>query len=350
MTDPQQAGTGGGAALTGWLHGLGPLAARRPRPSVGEAAAGIGGALVAGGVVTVAGERWGSSGSNGLAVLLAGALLAAAVAAMVRAPAAVRVAAVAAAGIAAPAFAFFLSAGGRFPSLRSTALVAGLLLALLYGVGPWRGHTFHLAVLVVAGWVFALSLTDLGAGGIFFLGFGGLGNLATDVGVVSMAVGAAYVALALWLDFQGLRGMATPFFGVGAVALPLGAFVALSDAGDLVGGLVALAIGAALALVGGRSTRRGTTWTGAAVAAAGVLAVVEGLSPDEAVVVALLLVAAGAGLVAVAPAAADLVDERWPGDAQAPGGRPPGPPSPAGEPPSSSAPPAPTADTPRFRI
>lgn len=323
----------GPEGLPGWLTRLGPLASRRPPPSLGRAVAAVGGALVAAGAVTVAGERWASSGSNGLAVLLSGAALAGSVAAVVRAPPPVQVAAVAASGIAAPALAFFLSAGGGLPSVRAVALLAGLLLTALYVAGPWRGHTFHLALLVAAGWLFALSLTDLGGDGTVVDGFGTLGDVVTGAGVASMAVGVLYLGAGWWFHAARLEGMATPFLAVGCLALPLGAFVVVRDGGDLAGGMVALAAGAGMALVGGRCRRRGTTWIGVVVATFGVLGVVEGVAPDDIVAAALLLAAAGAGIVVAAPLVALAVGEAGMGEPRAPAEDGPPPPPERPDPP-----------------
>ena len=316
MTSPEPT-AGGEAQAVDWLRQLGPLAARRPPASLGGCVAGVGGALVAAGVVVVAGDRWASTGSSGLAVVVTAALLVASVVALVAAPAPVRVAAVSASGLAAPAAAFFLNAGGGFPSIRGTAFVAAALLAGLYAVGPWRGHTFHLAILVVAGWLFALSLNDVGIGGTFSGGLGTLGDVVTGAGVASILTGSLYLAAGWWLDDQGLEGMATPFLAVGAVALPLGTVAVVRDGGDLVGGAAALAAGAAVALVGGWCRRRGTTWIGAAVAAAGVLAVTDGLAPGGVVTSALLVAVAGVGLVVLAPLAGATVKEPDLGEAAA---------------------------------
>lgn len=297
------------AAPPEWLLELGPLARRRPPPSLGRALAGAGGALVGAGAVTMAGERWAATGSSALAVPLAAAVLVAGVAAMVRAAPAPAVAGVAATGITAPALAFFVSAGGGVPSVREVALLAGILLAGLYFVGPWRGHTFHLTVLVAAGWLFGLSLADLGPGRDLVGGFGTLSEAVAEAGVASLAVGGLYLAAGRWLHRAGLEGMATPFLGVACVALPVGALAIVHDGGEVAGGVVAAAVGASASAVGGLCGRRGTVWIGVGLAAAGAVAVVRDLAPDGAAVPGLLVAAAGAGAVALAPLAARTVGE-----------------------------------------
>lgn len=327
MTAPQ-AGAGFGtfvAKLPGWLARLGPLALRRPPVSLGRATAGVGGALAAAGAVLLAGDRWFETGSTGLAILLTLALLVGSVVAIIRPtlPGHVQVAAVGAAGVAAPAMAFFVTADPVVPSLRDMAIVAGMLLSALYLVGPWRGHTFHLSILVAAGWLFAVSLADVDAGPRFGGAFETLGDVLTEAGVASMVIGLVYLGAGRWLHASGLEGMATPFLGVGCLALPLGTFVTVRDSDELAAGLVALAVGAATALVGGRSARRGTTWIGVALGAAGVLGVMEGLSPDRAAVAGILLAAAGAGVVFAAPWAAAAAGEAPPAGPERVDGPPP---------------------------
>ena len=317
------------------LADLGSLAARRPPVSLVTATAGVGGALAAAGAVAVAGERWAATGSGLLAVAVTGVVLAGGVAAMARAASPVAEAGVAAAGIAAPAVAFFVSAGGGLPAVREVALLAGVLLATLYLVGPGRGHTFHLTILAVAGWLFAVSLGDLGADALVS-GVDTVGDLLTGAGLASTVLGVGYLAAGRWLHAAGLEGMATPFLGVGCLALPAGALAAVRDSGEVGGGAIALAAGAGVAVVGARCGRRGTTWTGVAVAAAGAIALVSGIAPDDVAAAGLLLSVIGAALVVLAPVARvaagePAVDEPGTGDGVAgravPEERTPPPPS-----------------------
>lgn len=305
----RQPGSGGGLPdrLVAWLTTLGPLALDRPPPSLGHAAAGVGGALVAAAVVVLGIERWASTGESAQGVVLTLCLLAGSVVAMIRTTPPLAVAAVAASGVAAPAAAFFLAAsGGGFPSIREVAVLAGLLVACLYGVGPWRGHTFHLALLVVAGWLLALTVGDFAftrSGG-----FRTVGDTITGAGGASMALGVVYLGLGSWLHDEGVRGVATPFLGVATLALPLGAFALLRDRNTVLQGAVLMAAGAAIAFVGGRCRRRGLTWIGVGIIAFGVALVPEGVT-DSAVVAAVLIGALGAALVVVAQRAAALAGE-----------------------------------------
>ena len=322
--DPAPAGTGGNGTPPGRpagparLRTLGPRALRRPGASLGEAAAGVGGALAAAGTIVLAGDSWASTGSSAPGLLVTGALLVSTVAVLTRVEGPARAAAVAASGLAAPAVAFFANAGDGFPSLRATAAVAALLLAVLYLAGPWRGHTFHLAVLVAAGWLFALSLGDAALGGSFLGGFGTLADAVAGAGVASMATGVVYLLAGGWLHAGGLEGMATPFLAVGAAALPIGTVAAVEPDG---------AAGAFLVVVGATTPpgrpwwrRRGTTWAGAAVCGAGVGAVALAAGSDGVTVPALVAVGAGVVLVALSPAAGQLVGEQLVGEQVGAGG------------------------------
>ncbi len=231
------------------------------------------------------------------------------------------VAGVGASGVAAPAVAFFVSAGGGAPSAREVAILAALLLAGLYAAGPWRGHTFHLAILVVAGWVFAVSFGNFGLEVFVFGGFGTVGEAVSTAGAASMVVAVIYLGVGSWLHDKGLEGMATPFLGVAAVALPVGAFAVARDLGDFGTGAVLLAVGAAVALVGARCRRGGTTWLGLGVAVYGLLTLCDAVS-DRTSVTAVVVVLAGAGLVFAAPYAGALVGELAP---ETPAGGPPAP-------------------------
>lgn len=308
MTPPEPGeATAGG--LVGRLRRLGPAVERRPPPSLGVAASGTGGALVAAATTAVAGERWSTGGGAAAPALLTAAVLGAGVALVVRARPPLPAAGVGASAVAAPALAFFLAAGDGFPSLRAVAVLAGALLLGLYAAGPWRGHTFHLAVLVVAGWLLALSLAGVsvpGTGG----GLRTLDAVLRGAGAASLAVGLAYLFAGQWLHGRGLEGMATAFLAVGDVALPLGALLLVRRHGEVAVGAAAVAAGAVVAVVGARCRRRGTLWAGVAVVGLGTVAVAGGVAPDgEVLPTALALAAGGAVLVLLGALAAPLVSD-----------------------------------------
>lgn len=273
--------------------------------SLGGAVAAAGGALVAAGLIAVAGDRWAETGSSGGPLAVTGALLVGTALAAARAAGPAQAAAVAASGLAAPAVAFFATAGGGIPSPRETALAGAVLLAGLYLVGPWRGHTFHLAVLVGAGWVFALASGDAGS---LVGGFGTLADLVAGAGVASLVTGGLYLGTAGWLHARDLRGMATPFLAVGTAALAVGSVAAVQD--ELPTALALALVGVAVAAVGGWARRRGTTWIGVGLVGAGIAAAGLAAGAGGVEVPALVAVAAGVVLVALAPLAGTAVGER----------------------------------------
>jgi hypothetical protein len=285
---------------------LGPRAVKRPVPDLHEG-------LVAFGTVGFAIDRFGDSGSNGLGLLFSAGLLAVSLAVLARGPIAYQPAAVAASTVAVPALAFFLVASDRKPSVSLAAFIAAGVLAALYFVGPSRGHTTHLSVLVVAGWIAAVAVTQSSFTFDPELGSStSPASLISDIGGISLVVGLSYLLAGWWLDRTHLRGMATPFLGVGAVALPAGAYAFVSDGSQLAGALLGLAAGAAVAIVGAHSRRRGTLWIGLVLVGIAVSALVDAITSDDneiAVVALVLLVVAGGALAWGARYLASWVDQ-----------------------------------------
>lgn len=280
---------------------MGPQAAERPPPSFGSGLAGAGGALVAGAVTAVALDRW--DGGAGVPLVLTAAVLVASLAVLAGTrPAPLASAAVAASGLVVPAAAFFGVAlvGGddRFPSLRAVALVAGLLLAALYLVAPAPGHTFHLAVLAVAGWLLGIGLAG-SSPAVSVYGFGTVASVLSGAGVASVLVGLTELGAGVWLDRTGLRAMATPLLGVGSLALGVGAAVAWRDSGDLAAALAVVVTGGVIAAAGRVCRRRGPLWAGLGLVGAGVVGLAVSVGPNGLAGRAGLVVAAGAGLVAL---------------------------------------------------
>jgi hypothetical protein len=287
----------GVATLPGRLRArLGNLAEARPPVSLQDGLVGIGGAIFGVAVVVFGFDRLGESGSNGVALVLTGALLAGSIAVLARGPWELEPAAVAASCIAAPGLGFALIAGDNNPSISVAAFIAAAIIAGLYFGGPSRGHTTHLVVLVVAAWLGAVALTQNSF--TFDSEFDSPASIVADLGAVSLLVGACYLVAGWWLDRTGLAGMATPFLAVGAVALPIGAYAFGSDASEVGGGIIGLLAGAVVTFVGAQTQRRGTLWGGLALVAIAAFALVGAVAPDDegATVGAVLLALAGAAL------------------------------------------------------
>src|SRR4029079_17665362 len=78
-------------------------------------------------------------------------------------------------------------------------------------------------------------------------------------------------------------GAATPFVAVGAVATLVGAITLGANDSVLLGGVLAIAAGASVGLVGGHGDRRrATTWIGVLTVFGGCVAVTSDIAPDSA--------------------------------------------------------------------
>jgi hypothetical protein len=102
---------------------------------------------------------------------------------------------------------------------------------------------------------------------------------ALIVGLVFLGAGAA-------LDRRGYAGAATPFVAVGAFETLAGAIILGGNDSLLLGGLLAIAAGAAVGLVGGHGDRRrATSWIGVLAVFGGCAAVIGDIAPDSAAAV-----------------------------------------------------------------
>ena len=149
---------------------------------------------------------------------------------------------------------------------------------------------------------------DTGFGGGDFegdLGTGGSGQdpFAFDppdpatVGLLSLALGVAFVLIGRWLDRNGRHGMATPFAFAAIPCLAAGV-IGLSDDLEASGsGLLLVVIGVLLAWNGSTIWRRGTSWIGGATAALGLAIFLGDMAGDSATTGGMLYIAGGFALV-----------------------------------------------------
>ncbi|HUQ39796.1 MAG TPA: hypothetical protein VM030_06540 [Acidimicrobiales bacterium] len=291
-----------------WLHErAGERAVERPRPSLEVGTVGVGGAVAAMGVLTFAGGQL--ADSNLLAFLVAALLAGAGIALLLRGPEELRPAGVAMSGIAVPAAITFLLASGGEPNFTIVGLLSAVALLALYLVGPAPGHTFHLTMAVVSMWFLLIGLTEdsLGVGG----GLPSIDSAFTMGGSISLVAGALFLGAAWWLDHNGLRAMATPFLTIGILAAAFGLFAIGAENGALIGGLLALVIGAALCIAASGGDRRGTMWAGLAFIGAGLLTIAGELAPDgdKGLVTMLVAVVLGGALAWFGPAGARWAEE-----------------------------------------
>lgn len=107
------------------------------------------------------------------------------------------------------------------------------------------------------------------------------GNTNTATEAVALSLGLIYLLAAWRLDRQNLRGLATPFIAVGAIAGIAGAISLGAEDSVLAGGLSAAAIGAIVGVIGGLGfQRRGTTWIGVIFIVGGLIAIAADTSDD----------------------------------------------------------------------
>jgi len=316
------------------LDRVGPRTRLRAEPRLTVALAAAGCALVVLGTIVVGGDNL--AGDDGDGSKLPGIVVSlAVVAAGFAVLAAIRSGPLATAGAVAstlgvPPLLFFLTFDeGAFPpySTEVILIVSTVVWAVAWAVGPGRGRPLHLGAAAIGLWLTILQLTEE----VFTFPFGIFGGFEsttttfsedpsggfgfnaetpdpTVIGALSLAFGGAYLWLARRWDRTGHAGAATPVTVAAIVAL-ITAVPFLSDDLELAGsGLLAMALGTAVAAHGASVRRRATTWLGAAGAAVGVLLVVTEIT-DEPTPGGLLLILAGCGVVAAADALRRATDE-----------------------------------------
>lgn len=189
-------------------------------------------------------------------------------------------------------FALFGNGGGGTGDARAFYLLNIVSYAALYLVGWTRGHNIlvGLALLVLVVWLvfevgsnnsaipFQNTLESNSSVNTPFSSgdrFGSNQNDdTTETSITALVMGLAYLGIGGVLDSRKLRGVATPFIVVGAIATIVGAVVLGADDSALAGGLLAALSGAAVGLVGGFGiNRRGTTWIGVLFVVGGLLTV-----------------------------------------------------------------------------
>lgn len=227
-----------------------------------------------------------------------------------RAPGPIRSACVTAIVLAVPLVWFFALFGGGSSGraeLRGLYLLTLASYALLYFLGWTKGRAIFLAgvLLVFASWVtFEIGGSDSGV--VPFqssvtgsstsndLGFStdsssfSSSSSGTDdsAAAAALVVGLVFLAAGAGLDRRGYQGAATPFVAVGAIETLAGAIVLGANESVLLAGVLAIAAGAAVGVVGGRGDRRrATTWIGVLAIFGGCVAVISDVAPDNAAAV-----------------------------------------------------------------
>lgn len=287
---------------------LGWRVERRPRTGFAHVLGAAAGAFVVVGVVAFVVEAT-SDDPTVPGVALSLVLVAAALLLGLRAPGPIRSACVAAIVLAAPLVWFFLffgegSAGKG--ALRGVYLLAMVSYLLLYVFGWTKARAVFLAgvLLFFASWI-AFEVGDSGSANVIPFqeeisrssGSSNLGPFgssssfsgedATDTtALAALLVGLVFLAAGAALDRRGYAGAATPFVAVGAVETLAGAIVLGGNNSVLLGGLLAIASGAVVGLVGGHGDRRrATTWVGVVAVFGGCVALIVDIAPSSAAAV-----------------------------------------------------------------
>lgn len=194
------------------------------------------------------------------------------------------------------------------------ALVVGAVWLAMFLFRGLRGAPVLMAGVLLAGWVVVLGATESAGPSDPTFGssesFGTVtldpfGTQTVDVpldAAVSLVYALGVITAAAVLDRRGWHVLATPFIAVAVICSVAGlsemSSGSSSDAGTSV---LVMAVGAVLALVGGSGRRRGSTWIGAGLAAAGVSALVLDLADDPKGAGALLLLVAVGIVLAARP-------------------------------------------------
>ncbi|MBI4883999.1 MAG: DUF2510 domain-containing protein [Actinobacteria bacterium] len=316
--------SGKAARVVGFLDSVGADSRERPRPSAGAALSGLGGAVIAGGVLAVA---LGDDPSRGQVIVVSLMILAAAwTLRMFLKPTEVQAAAVGMAVVAIPTFAAAVSVNDG-----TSGFWTGLLLAALF-IAAWalpgfksRNLLLGLGALALVGAFGSLTSTDGGdlercdqylEDGDFdsfdaqcqdvyadpatvFLP-GPFTDNAGDQGAVYLFGGALYLGLTWWLDRRGHRGTGTAIGAAGLVSALIGTSMLASKFDDTWAPILVLSVGLLISVVGSHGERRATTWWGAALAAIGVVwFVADQWEPETTTAVGGVAIVAGAALTLI---------------------------------------------------
>ena len=290
---------GGVVARLGWR------AERRPRPGFAHVLGAAAGAFVVVGVVSFVVEA-DNQDPTAPGVIFTLLLLALALLAGTRAPGPLRAGCVTALVLAVPLLWFFLFfGGGDFGKgeLRGVYLLTLVGYLVLYFLTWTKGRAIFLAgaLLVFASWA-AFEIGDSNTGVVPFqseitsgrtasVGFSDSSSSSfsteddtTDAtATVALIIGLVFLGVGATLDRRGYAGSATPFVAVGAIETLAGAIVLGGNDSLLLGGLLAIAAGAVVGLVGGHGDRRrATTWIGVIAVFGGCVAIITDIAPSSA--------------------------------------------------------------------
>jgi hypothetical protein len=183
---------------------------------------------------------------------------------------------------------------------------------VLYFVGPWRTRPFFLGLALGGLWLFTMKQVQ---GDFSFDPFGqgdgnAFGTSFSDLGVVSLGFGIVYLLVTFPLERRGYHGMVTPFVPAGIVALVAGVALLSPDLEANGTGVLLVALGIGLALVGAIGwQRRFSMWLGGIGVFVGASTLLGNNIDDSATALAIAAIAVGIGVVALAYAVAQQWNE-----------------------------------------
>jgi hypothetical protein len=324
------------------LTRLGWRAERRPVPGFAHVLGAAAGAFVVVAIVAFVVEVAGDD-ATAPGVGFSAALAIVALVAGFRAPGPLRSAAVTTLVLTIPILWFFVLAGdgsGGRDEIRGIYLLSlGCYLALYFA--SWtRGRAVFLAgaLLFFATWI-TFEVADTAGSIIPFQGevsgttsntdipgfepdttaLGDADDTTSSTAAAALVIGCGFLAAGFVLDRRKLTGVATPFLAVGAFEAIAGAAVLGGNESALLGGLLAMSVGALVGIIGAQGDRRrGTTWIGVLAVFFGLVAVLADLAPDSAAGVGAIALAFAAGLGVLAWRLAPLLGEPDDGDGQPP--------------------------------
>ncbi|MFN8037521.1 MAG: hypothetical protein U0V73_16495 [Acidimicrobiia bacterium] len=297
---------------------VGWRARRRPQPLLGTSLAGMGGLLLSLGIVVLGAKQAADNDGVGWpGAVLSVVLLAAGLAVLRYTPNPVRSAGTTMAVVAVPAFWVFvlLVKENSTPGDGDTvALLGAISLGVLYLVGPARGRAVLLAVALVLLWSFVAGKTgNSGTIGTFrsessrfaqdsSTYYSPVAPSYLGPALVSLVFGAGFLGALVGLDRKRLSGVATAFVVPGLLATTTGVVLLGQEWGVVFGTLFGLAVGVGVALIGSRSQRRATAWSGAVGALVAVVTLVAYFTRNESgpEAFAAACIAAGIALTAAA--------------------------------------------------
>jgi hypothetical protein len=304
-----------GDVIAGEVSRLGWRAQRRPRPGFAHVLGAAAGAFVVIGVVAFVVEL-ASDDPTAAGVGFDAALAIAALVVGFFVPGPIRSACVTALVVSIPLvwlFGLLGDGNGGRGDVRVIYLLTFACYLALYLIGWTRGRAIFLAgaLLLFASWVtFEVAGSDSNSvipfqsevsRGTSNSGFSvgtdtaslsNANDTSDSTAAVTLVIGVFFLGAGALLDRRKLEGAATPFIAIGAFETVVGAVVLGGSESVLMGGLLAVAAGAIVGIIGARGDRRrATTWIGVLVLFGGLVAVLADIAPSS---------AAGVGGIALA--------------------------------------------------